>query len=371
MSTADATPAEAAAPTDRRAEVAGGVSTLPDPRFGITAARRSLLAKIVLWGNLICQMGIILTGGTVRVTGSGLGCSTWPNCEPGTFLPEFTPASGLHPLIEFGNRTLTGVLSIFAIAVLIVAWRWLRHYGPGFMKLAWVPLIGTGIQALLGAVVVWMDLHPGVVSPHFLVSPVIVALSTILVVRMYEGPGQRRLTVPSALLWLFIVFAAVGFIVMVLGTIVTGTGPHSGDSSDVYRIPMDPRMASWLHADAVMLFCGLLLGLVIALHALRARRPAIIAAWAMVGLTLLQAVIGYSQYFLGLPEPLVLLHLLGAAMFAGGITWVGTALFTWKPADADATVSVDTPVGVDPTTGSPTTVRPLPSSAPHDEGTLR
>ena len=284
----------------------------------------------MFWGNLICQMGIILTGGLVRLTASGLGCSDWPNCEPGRFTPELTLESGIHPLIEFGNRSLTGVLSVFAIGVLLVSWRWLRHKGAGFLRLAWAPLIGTALQAIIGMLVVKLHLHPGLVSPHFLISPVIVAFSTILLVRLYEGDGRARAAVPRPLLWLFGMFAVTGFVVLVLGTIVTGTGPHSGDASEITRIPMDPRMASWLHADAVMLFCGLLVGLVIALHAIRARRAALRAAWAMVALTAVQALVGYAQFFAGLPEALVAMHLVGAALFAGGIAWVGSTLVTWE-----------------------------------------
>lgn len=309
----------------------GRLSTLPDRRLTSWGPqRRARLAAVAFWGNLLSQIGIILSGAAVRLTGSGLGCSTWPNCEPGQFTPELSMASGIHPFVEFGNRTLTGVLSVFAIAVLLVTWRWLRHKGAGFRRLAWVPLIGTAVQAIVGMVVVFADLHPGVVSPHFLISPLLGAVSMVLLVRLYDGDGRVRLAVPARVLAVFVPLAVVGFVVMVLGTIVTGTGPHSGDAGEVTRIALNPMVASRIHALAVYAFCALLAALLVVLHRAGARREAIVAAWWLVVLTLVQGVIGYVQYFLGLPELVVFLHLIGAALFAATIAWVGSRLVTWQ-----------------------------------------
>lgn len=332
-------PAETLVPraSDPLPEQHGRINTLPDPRLpSWSASRRARIAAIAFWGNLVCQMGIILSGGAVRLTGSGLGCSTWPNCEPGQFTPELTLEAGIHPFVEFGNRTLTGVLGIFAIAVLLVSWRWLRHKGVGFRRLAWVPLIGTALQAIIGAFVVWLDLHPGLVSPHFLISPVIVAASTVLVVRLYEGDGSARRVVGWATVGLYAGLAAVGFTVLVLGTLVTGTGPHSGDDGDITRIAIDPLLISRIHAGSVWLFCGLLVVLLVLLHRSARGRQARIAAWTLVALTVLQGVIGYVQFFTGLPELLVFFHLLGAALFAAGIAWVGARLITWRTAESEA-----------------------------------
>ena len=326
-------------PTDsapRVPERHGRITTLPDGRLPSWGPqRRARLAAVVFWGNLISQIGIILSGAAVRLTGSGLGCSTWPNCEPGQFTPELTLASGIHPFVEFGNRTLTGVLSIFAIAVLLVTWRWLGHKGAGFRRLAWVPLIGTAVQAIVGMVVVFADLHPGVVSPHFLISPLLGAVSMVLLVRLYDGDGRVRLAVPARAMAAYIPLAVVGFVVLVLGTIVTGTGPHSGDAGDVTRIAMNPVVASRIHAAAVYVFCALLAVLLVVLHRNRARREAIVAAWALVALTLVQGMIGYIQYFLGLPELIVFLHLIGAALFAATIALVGSRLVTWQDGGTD------------------------------------
>lgn len=309
----------------------GRITTLADPRLTSWGPRRrARIAAVALWGNLICQIGIILSGGAVRLTGSGLGCSTWPNCEPGQFTPELTMEMGIHPFIEFGNRTLTGVLSVFAVAVLLVTWRWLRHKGRGFRMLAWVPLIGTGLQALIGAFVVWFDLHPGLVSPHFLISPVLGAVSTVLLVRLHDGDGAMRRVVPRPAVGVYAALAAVGFTVLILGTIVTGTGPHSGDDGEIARIALDPRIITQVHAGSVYLFCALLAALLVILHRHRSRREALTAAWTLVVLTLVQGVVGFAQYVTGLPALLVFGHLIGAALFASAIAWVGARLVTWQ-----------------------------------------
>ncbi|SLM98962.1 Cytochrome oxidase assembly protein [Corynebacterium xerosis] len=336
-----------------RIERVGRMSLSGERTLGLSATARARIAAVVFWGNLICQIGIIVSGGVVRLTSSGLGCSTWPNCEPGQFTPELTMESGIHPFIEFGNRTLTGVLGIFAAALLLIALLWLRHKGRGMRWLALTPLAGTALQAIVGMVVVKADLHPGVVSPHFLISPILVALSTLLLYRLYDGDApRRRSVVPTAMHWMSWALGVIGFAILVLGTLVTGTGPHSGDDVHPERLPFDPRTISWLHADAVMLFCGLLVGLLIALHLIGAQRPARRAAWGLVGVTAIQALIGYTQYFTGLPELLVGFHMLGAGLFAAGIAWVAVSLYTWDSPSPDlhGSVPAEATAGTDTTT---------------------
>lgn len=291
-------------------------------------ARRAVL--IAFWGNLACQVLIILSGGVVRLTGSGLGCSTWPNCEPGQFTPRYSPAMGIHPFIEFGNRTLTGVLSVFAVLVLAVVLLWLRDKGRSFLLLAIAPLVGTAIQAGIGGITVLVGLSPGIVLVHFLVSALLVAVSALLLVRLHDGDGTARLAVPRPLATLSVALAVVAAAVLVLGTVVTGSGPHSGDADKPVRLGLDPRMVSWLHADAVMLFCGLLIGILLALHLVRTTRRARAAAWTLVAVTAVQAAIGYTQYFTGLPGAAVALHMLGAALFTAAVTWLVAAQWTWQ-----------------------------------------
>ncbi|WP_084252652.1 COX15/CtaA family protein [Devriesea agamarum] len=289
----------------------------------------SRLARFAFWGNLVCQMGIIVTGGVVRLTGSGLGCSTWPQCTPGSFTPVMKHELDIHPLIEFGNRTLAGVLTFFAVLLLVVTIRQLKHKGSGFLHLAIWPLILTIVQAVVGGLSVLADLHPGVVGPHFLLSPVLIAISAVLVYRLYDGSGIRRRLYQRIVYVLYWVLAVLTFTVLVLGTLVTGSGPHSGDAQYPARLPFDPRAMSWLHADVVMVFIGVLIGMVVALYLVHAQRKTLRAAWAVGIVTILQAVIGYVQYFTGLPEVLVGFHLAGSALLAAAVSWLGASLYAW------------------------------------------
>lgn len=291
--------------------------------------QRRILA--IFWVNLACQIGIIVTGGIVRLTKSGLGCSSWPHCEPGEFTPRYHPESGLRPFIEFGNRALTLVLLIFAILVLVATYRHLRGKGKGFMRLAWVPLILTIFQAVWGMVVVYLHLHPLFVSVHFIVSPILVASSTVLVYRLYEGNDAMRLAVNRGAQFVYWPLAAVGFAVLLLGTFTTGSGPHSGDANAPQRFPFNPAQIAWLHADFVWLFCGLLLGVAIVLLITKAHSRAKKPLLALTVVTILQGAIGYIQYFTGLPEVLVGLHMLGASLLSACIAWLGASLFTWHP----------------------------------------
>lgn len=284
---------------------------------------------------------IIVTGGVVRLTKSGLGCSSWPHCEPGQFTPRYHPEMGIRPYIEFGNRTLTLVLTVFAILVLFTTYRHLREKGAGFMRLAWVPLVLTIVQALVGMIVVWFHLDPAFVAIHFIVSPILVGMSAVLVYRLYEGDGPRRPAVHRGARLVYWPLAVTALVLMIIGTVVTGSGPHSGDATRPSRFPFNPAEIAWLHADVVWLLCGLLFGLAIALSMTKAHRPAIKALVAVIGVTALQAVIGYVQYFTGLPPVLVGLHMLGAALFAAAIAWLGSSMYTWLPEAATPGTATD------------------------------
>jgi cytochrome c oxidase assembly protein subunit 15 len=299
------------------------------PALGALSPGRRRAILVVFWGNLVCQIGIIVTGGVVRLSQSGLGCSTWPNCEPGEFTPRWSAESGIRPFIEFGNRTLTGVLGVFAIALLVLALLWLRKKGASFLILSVLPLVGTAAQAVVGMIVVTADLHPVAVAPHFLISIFLVVVSAVLLARVYDGDRRPRRVVPLPLIVLGLVMAVDAAAVLLLGTITTSAGPHSGDIDATLRLGVDPRTVSWLHADAVMLFCGLLIGLMIALYLLRSPRRTVRAGWVVVVVTGLQAVIGYTQYFIGLPAVLVGLHMTGAALFTAAVTYLVTRFFTW------------------------------------------
>ncbi|MCV2393359.1 COX15/CtaA family protein [Actinotalea sp. M2MS4P-6] len=273
----------------------------------------------VLWANLVGQVGIIVTGGAVRLTGSGLGCSDWPQCEPGQFTPVRHEATSFHPYIEFGNRTLTGVLVLLAVAALWVVWRrpgtsvWLRF-------LAVVPLLGVLVQAVIGGLTVLVDLHPALVGSHLLISMLLVAASTVLALRSRVPDGRARWAVTGRTRALVLALIPLSAVVLTLGTVVTGSGPHSGDADAPYRYAVDPLLVTRAHSLAVWLYLAALVALALDLRRLARRDadPAVVGGLRrttdLLVLAFAQGAVGYLQYFLGLPEVLVGLHMLGAAL---------------------------------------------------------
>jgi cytochrome c oxidase assembly protein subunit 15 len=271
----------------------------------------------VFWANLVAQIGIVITGGIVRVTGSGLGCPTWPECVDGSITPTSAQTETWHKYVEFGNRTLTGVLMLLALAAIVGAFVWRRKSGvrrPWVMWLAAVPVVGTIAQALLGGVTVLVDLHPMAVASHLLLSMAVIAACVALVQFAAEpvDPPGTAITRPATRI-MGNALIAVTSVVIVMGTVVTGSGPHAGDARTV-RLDLDPRLVSWLHADVVLLFIGMLA----LLHVDRVSTTATRRAWWVVVFAVLQASLGYVQYFTGLPWVLVAAHLLGACL-----VWVG------------------------------------------------
>jgi len=293
-------------------------TTSPAPRAATRAGSRWLAP--VLLANLVAEVGIVVTGGLVRVTGSGLGCPTWPECVDGSVTPTVEQAEGFHKYIEFGNRMLTGVLLVLAVATVVVVWRAAPHRA---MKVAaGLVLAGVVGQALLGGVTVLLGLNPAVVAAHFLVSMALVAVSSYLWFARSEGAGPPQALVAPLVARLGWVTVAAGAAVLLLGTVVTGSGPHSGDAVDPNRFGLDPRTVSWLHADLVMIFLGLVLATWLAARLTAVddeRGPA--RAWLVVlGVALAQGLVGYVQYFTGLPEALVIAHMLGASLLVVALT---------------------------------------------------
>lgn len=270
------------------------------------------------WANLVAQVLIIVTGGAVRLTGSGLGCSTWPQCEPGQFTPVLHEEMSVHTVIEFGNRTLTGVLGVVALALAVAVWR----DGPRprwYRRLALVPLAGVAAQAVIGGITVLADLHPAVVGLHMVVSLLLVAASTCLVALDGAPLGRPTVTRPTLLAGRALV--AVGAVLMVLGTVTTGAGPHGGDDEVAYRYAVDPVLAAKAHAGAVWAFVALVLACLWLLRR-EGAPPRTQRAWrVLLAVTAAQGLIGYVQYFTGLPELLVGVHLLGTGTLAAALTW--------------------------------------------------
>jgi len=259
---------------------------------------------------LVLQAGLILTGGAVRLTGSGLGCPTWPECTPGSYTPVPNQAEGaLHAWIEFGNRLLTfGLVAISLIVlvhVLITKRRDLRLLAAG-------QLLGILGQGVLGGITVLTDLHPLPVAGHLLLSIILVAAAVSLYDRR-ESPIERIKESDKLISMLSRSHIALSFIVIVLGTLVTGSGPHAGDEQ-ARRFGFDIRTVAILHADAVIALFGLTLALAVAL---RANKVILRKIYIFTLIALAQGAIGYIQYFTGIPEVLVAAHLLGAT-----IVWI-------------------------------------------------
>ena len=306
----------------------------PSPRW---AAR-------ILMANLVGQVGIIGTGGAVRLTGSGLGCSTWPQCEPGQFTPVMHEAVTWHPFIEFGNRTLTGVLGVLGLATVLVVWS-RTDRSRAFRLLGLVPLLGVVLQAVIGGVTVLLDLHPAVVGVHFLVSMGLVAASAALVVRNREGDGPPVRLASPAVRRLSKALVPVAAVVVGLGVLVTGSGPYSGDEEIAYRLALDPVAMAKVHAAAVWLYGAGVVALVILVHRGPAQPRVRRGVLVLVGVTLLQGAIGYVQYFTGLPQALVAAHMIGAALLVVAQTNQVLALRERPTVDGDAATAPPRPAG--------------------------
>lgn len=274
--------------------------------------------------NLAANILLVVTGGAVRVTGSGLGCPTWPQCGDG----KYTPPLSYHGVIEFGNRMLTWVLIAIAIATWVAAMRY-RPADKTARILATLVALGIPLQGVIGGITVLTKLNPWIVALHFLLTIAIISLATWLVYRTRSSDPAGRadpadevaLPRDSVIARLSVALAwavyAVTWTTIYLGTVVTGSGPHSGDE-DSHRNGLDPAWATQLHADGVWTLVGL--GLAVLLLAVIAHLQMRRAAWWFAGLLVLQGVIGYVQYATGLPILLVILHMLGSALLMVGAT---------------------------------------------------
>ncbi|MGZ4465419.1 MAG: COX15/CtaA family protein [Nocardioides sp.] len=275
------------------------------------------------WATLVANCVLVVTGGAVRLTSSGLGCPTWPRCHDGSFTPH--GAYSVHSAIEFGNRMLTFVLVAVAVATLVSAWQTGRR---DLRRLAVVLALGIPAQAVIGGITVLTDLNPWVVSFHLLCSMAIIGLAVVFL-RRIDHPEPARARGPVVgLAWA--TFAAA-WLVLYVGTVVTGSGPHAGDAK-APRNGLSPLQLSQLHADVVFLLVGLTAGLLFALVATGAAAEARTAVTVLLGLEVGQGAIGFVQYFTSLPIVLVGFHMLGAALISASVTW--TLVRVREPATA-------------------------------------
>ncbi|MEU7055556.1 COX15/CtaA family protein [Streptomyces sp. NPDC046197] len=277
----------------------------PHPR----TVRRAALAALVM------SVIIVVTGGAVRLTGSGLGCPTWPTCTDDSLAT--TSARGVHGVIEFGNRMLTYVLCA-AVGWAIVAARSQKPWRRGLTRLGWAQFWVVMGNAVLGGIVVLVGLNPYTVAAHFLLSTALITVATVMWQRTREGDAAPRPLAGKAvqqLVW-FLVTATV--LLIAVGTVVTGAGPHAGDSKEVTRIPIDWETVAKLHAVLAWIVVTLTFALWFVLKAVDAPSGPLHRTRELFLILLGQGVIGYVQYFTHLPEVLVGLHMLGSCL-----VWIG------------------------------------------------
>ena len=282
----------------------------------LSAPSRCLVQRLAV-ASLVANIAIVVTGGAVRLTGSGLGCPEWPRCSASSFVAE--RSLGVHGAIEFGNRLFTLVLALVAVATFAVVWRY-RPARRSWRLLAGLLLLGIPAQALLGGVTVLTGLNPWFVALHLLLSMALIGVAVALV--LFVGRDGQPVSPPvgrAPVLLVRLTFAAA-WLVLYAGTVVTGSGPHAGDRA-APRTGLDPAAVSQLHANLVFLLIGLTAGSLFALRAAGAARAARAASW-LLGIELAQGVVGFVQYFTDLPVLLVGLHLLGAALVSACATWL-------------------------------------------------
>lgn len=309
------------------------IGTIAHYRGRVTSTRLQRWTQAAVIANLTLQIIIVVTGGAVRLTGSGLGCSTWPACEPGQFIPVIHEETEFHTYIEYGNRLIGVLLGLVGIAVAVLMFLAVRrlHRAAVLFPLALSIGVGIVLQGLIGGVSVWLSLHPAIVGSHFLISGVLLALSTWLAVRWFAPDGAGSWLGSTRLRWAGLILAALAVLVVVLGVIVTGAGPHSGDDNVGYRFAVDPYIVARLHAMAVWAFSLALVTMMAFAQLERPRVPGL-GRWLAVLLatTLAQGIIGYVQYFTGLPILLVGLHLFGAAVLIVVCTRTLLCLRQWN-----------------------------------------
>ncbi len=273
---------------------------------------------VMAWATLVVQVGIVGTGGLVRLTGSGLGCPTWPRCTAESFVP--TAEMGVHGLIEFGNRLLTFVLVAVAIVTFLFVVR-MRRTRPDLFWLAFAIGLYVPLQAIIGGITVLTNLNPYVVGLHYFASAILVTFAAALLVRTYTTPGPLARVVPGWYAVTTHVTSAAMLVTIVVGILVTGSGPHAGDHGSA-RNNLDPEFMQHVHAWPAYVLFGLTLILVAA--SFRMPREQRLPLWTglLLGVEVLQIVIGLWQARTGLPIALVNAHMVLAVVSAAAMTVV-------------------------------------------------
>jgi heme a synthase len=270
--------------------------------------------RVLAWLSFLAQTIIIGTGGAVRLTGSGLGCPTWPTCTADSLVT--TPEMGIHGVIEFGNRLMTGVVGIIAVLVVLSVWR-MRRSRRDLWVLSLVVLLGIVAQAIVGGITVRTGLNPFIVGFHYVASLLLVCVTAAFLVRLRTVPGLRELAVPRWYAALAHATTAVLAVSIVFGVLTTASGPHSGDA-DAGRTGFDSELLEHIHAwPGYALFA---LTIVLLVAAWRLRLPTLRWAVALLGVELVQIAVGLYQARNGLPPVAVGIHMMLAALLAAAMT---------------------------------------------------
>lgn len=272
--------------------------------------------RTTAWLSFLAQTIIIATGGAVRLTGSGLGCPTWPLCTTDSLVN--TPEMGIHGVIEFANRLMTGVVGIIALLVLISIWR-MRRERRDLWTLALVVLFGIFAQAIVGGITVWTGLNPFIVGFHYIASVSLVCVTAAYLVRLRTAPGPRERAVPAWYARLTHVTTAVLAVTIAFGVLTTASGPHSGDAA-AGRTGYDSELLEHVHAWPGYTLLGLTLVMLAA--AWRLRLPTLGWVGVLLAIELVQIAVGIYQARSGLPPLAVGVHMVLAALMAATMTVV-------------------------------------------------
>jgi cytochrome c oxidase assembly protein subunit 15 len=279
--------------------------------------------RVFAWLSLTFQVVLIGTGGAVRLTASGLGCPTWPQCTTGSFVS--TPEMGIHGIIEFGNRLLTFVLAIIAIAVFLAVVR-MRARRRDLFVLTLLQGLSIPLQAVIGGITVLTGLNPYIVGTHFVISTALVALTTVLVFRVYRGPRGTLKVAPGWYLGVAHITSFLVAVTVLIGILTTGSGPHAGDI-DTPRNGLDAAFLQHLHSwPAYATFAATLVLVVVAFTGGARFASVRRFALALLAVEVVQIVVGITQARLGLPEILVGLHMVLAAVLVSAMTAVVLSL---------------------------------------------
>ncbi|MFF3766650.1 heme A synthase [Streptomyces sp. NPDC001922] len=266
---------------------------------------RAALATVVL------AVVIVVTGGAVRLTQSGLGCPTWPTCTKDSLTP--THEMGINGIIEFGNRMLTYVLCAF-VGFAIIAARARAPRRRSLTRLGWAQFWLVMANGVVGGITVLTGLNPYIVASHFLAASALLTVAVVMWLRAREGDAPARPLAPRPVIGLSWLTVGVAGALIVVGTVVTGSGPHAGDAKRVHRIPLNWEQVTQLHVDLVFLLLGLTVALLFTLRAVDAAAPVRRRGLELLIVLLAQGGVGFVQYFTHLPELIVGIHMLGSCL---------------------------------------------------------